>query len=136
MGEIWRVAGGFAVLLGAGVPFAARKRAFGVFIHRAVAIFVRLSRFICRAFGVFLCKCRWLACLARSFGRLLGYNCRYSHLSNYTGAIIPLVTITKVTIPCTIDRHYYLRRAINKSNNKCNVNLSRCVLINCKGNVK
>ena len=61
MGEIWRVAGGFAVPLGVGVPFAARKRAFGVFIGRAVAIFVRLSRFICRAFGVFLCKCRWLA---------------------------------------------------------------------------
>lgn len=54
--------------------------------------------------------------------RLLGWLAPL--VSNYTGAIIPLVTITKVTIPCVIDRHYCLRRAINKSNNKCNANLS------------
>lgn len=125
----WRFCG-LCPCVAVGLPLvlageAAHKRAFGVFIRRAVAIFVRLSRFICRAFGVFLCVAVCLArWLARSFGRLLGYNYHYSHLSNYTGAIIPLVTITKVTIPCVIDRHYYLCLAINKSNNKCNVNLS------------
>nr|DAO81179.1 MAG TPA: hypothetical protein [Caudoviricetes sp.] len=34
-------------------------------VKRAVAIFVRLSRFICRAFGVFLCNCRRLRWQAR-----------------------------------------------------------------------
>lgn len=72
----------------------AHKRAFGVFIRRAVVIFIRLSRFICRAFGVFLCVAvclaRWLAPL----GGVCGYNYLNSHLSNYTGAIIPLVTVT------------------------------------------
>lgn len=112
------------------------KRAFGVFIRRAVEIFVRLSRFICRAFGVFLCKCRRLARLACSFGRLIGYNWRYSHFSNHTGAIIPTKTITKVTIPFVIDRYYCLPFLINKTNANNNVNLSRRVLTKCKCTVK
>nr|DAK94097.1 MAG TPA: hypothetical protein [Caudoviricetes sp.]DAX34127.1 MAG TPA: hypothetical protein [Caudoviricetes sp.] len=62
--------------------------------------------------------------MARSFGRLLGYNYLNNHLSNYTGAIIPLVTITKVKIPCAIDGRYCLRVTIAKSNYYGNVNLS------------
>jgi len=50
------------------------------------------------------------------FGRLFGYNYLNNHNSNYTGAIIPLVTITKVTIPCAIDGRYCLRVTIAKSN--------------------
>ena len=129
----WRFCRAFGLLL---AVCREQLRAFGVFIQGCREFYTGLSRFICRAFGVFLCKCRRLACLARSFGRLLGYNCHYSHFSNHTGAIIPLLTITKVTIPCAIDRRYCLRVTIAKSNNKCNVNLSRCVLTKCKGNVK
>lgn len=87
-------------------------------------------RDFCTAFAIYLqgfrrfSVCRRLLGWLAPLGGNCGYNCHYSHLSNHTGAIIPLVTITKVTIPCVIDRHYCLRRAINKSNNKCNVNLS------------
>lgn len=71
----------------------AHKRAFGVFIYKAVAIFVRLSRFICRAFGVF-CVNADGSHGSLGFGATCGYNGRNSHISNYTSAIIPLVTIT------------------------------------------
>lgn len=89
-----------------------------LFLYGFRDLFAGLSAFFC--VSPFAWLARWLAPL----GGNCGYNYHYSHLSNHTGAIIPLVTITKVTIPCVIDRHYCLRRAINKSNNKCNVNLS------------
>lgn len=127
MGEIWRVAGGFAVPLGCCWQFAAnRLRAFGVFIQGFRDFLAGLSAFLCsgRFAGSLLWEVTW------------GYNYHNSHFSNYTGAIIPLVTVTKVTKPFVIDKRYCLRLAIAKSNNNGNVNLSRLVLTKCKGNVK
>lgn len=54
VGEIWRVAGGFAVPLGAGVPFAARKKGFrrfytglSRFLYGFRDLFAGLSAFFC-----------------------------------------------------------------------------------------